>query len=108
MGPELAIFWNIFPDLALSECCPIRLSIDGYQKKRLFVDLSTGIYAEYPVAWADRCWVGGLLGDLDASAIPRAPDHPVSSSLDVPTTREDRWDRDAIVRGSWDCQGSEW
>jgi hypothetical protein len=51
--------------------------------------------------------VRGLLGDLDVSAIPRAPDHPVSSSLDVPTTREDRWDRDAIVRGSWDCQDSE-
>jgi hypothetical protein len=29
-----------------------------------------------------------------------APDHPVSSSLELPTTRENRWDRDAIVRAA--------
>jgi hypothetical protein len=28
-----------------------------------------------------------------------APDHPVSFSLDVLPTREDVWDRGAIVRG---------
>jgi hypothetical protein len=37
--------------------------------------------------------VGGLLDDLDVSAMPRAPEHPVPSSLHVPTTREDLWDR---------------
>ena len=29
----------------------------------------------------------------------------MSSSLDVQTTREDRWDRGAIVRGFWACAG---
>src|SRR5580704_10933110 len=37
-----------------------------------------------------------------------APDHPVSFSLDVQTTREDAWDRDAIVRGFWVCPDSAW
>jgi hypothetical protein len=29
-------------------------------------------------------------------------------SLDVLTTREDAWDRAAIVRGFWDCPDFEW
>jgi hypothetical protein len=37
-----------------------------------------------------------------------APDHPVSFSLVVLATREDAWDRVAIVRGFWDCPGSAW
>jgi hypothetical protein len=37
-----------------------------------------------------------------------APDHPVSFSLVVLATREDAWDRGAIVRGFWDCPVSVW
>ena len=60
-------------------------------KKRLFVDLSTRICAEDPGRLrGPRSW-GGLLGGRVLSAIPRTPDHPVPSSLDVQTTREDRW-----------------
>ena len=37
-----------------------------------------------------------------------APDHPVSFSLDVLPTREDPWDRGAIVRGFWACPDFGW
>jgi hypothetical protein len=53
--------------------------------------------------------VGGLLGGLDDEARSHlAPDHPVSFSLVVLATREDVWDRGAIVRGFWDCPASAW
>ena len=73
---------------------------------RLFVDLSTRICAEDPAAYAGPALGGGLLGGRVLSAIPRTPDHPVPSSLDVQTTREDRWDRSGIVRGFWGWRGS--
>src|SRR5512139_2025718 len=43
-----------------------------------------------------------------ADAIPLTPDHPVLSSLDVPTAREDAWDRDKSVPGFSACRDSEW
>jgi len=49
--------------------------------------------------------VGGLLGGLEVkNAIPLAIEDSMVSSLDVQTTREDRWDRGAIVRGFWACR----
>jgi len=50
--------------------------------------------------------VGGLLGGLDVegvNAIPLSIEDSMVSSLDVVTTREDEWDRDAIVRGFSGC-----
>jgi hypothetical protein len=38
------------------------------------------------------------------TAIPLAIRDWMVSSLDVMTTREDRWDRFEIVRGFWDWQ----
>ena len=53
--------------------------------------------------------MGGLLGGLDVeNAIPLAIEDSMVSSLDVPTTREDRWDRGAIVRGFSAWWGFEW
>jgi hypothetical protein len=53
--------------------------------------------------------VGGLLGDPDVEVRSHlAPDHPVSFSLVVQPTREDAWDRGAIVRGFWGCPDSAW
>src|ERR1700681_4475347 len=53
--------------------------------------------------------VGGLLGGLDVGTRSHlAPDHPVSFSLDVLPTREDPWDRGAIVRGFWACPDFGW
>src|SRR5713226_7567468 len=39
------------------------------------------------------------------TAIPLAIRDWMVSSLDVVTTREDRWDRFGIVRGFWGCRG---
>ena len=53
--------------------------------------------------------VGGLLGGPDVEERSHlAPDHPVSFFLVVQPTREDAWDRDAIVRGFWGCPDSAW
>ena len=53
-----------------------------------------------PGRCADRIWQGGLLGGLDVEARSQlAQDQPVSFSLAVLPTREDAWDRNAIVLG---------
>jgi len=50
--------------------------------------------------------VGGLLGGLDEEERYHvAILNGMVFSLDVQPTREDRWDRAAIVRGFWACRG---
>ena len=53
--------------------------------------------------------MGGLLGGLDDDMRSHfAIRNWMVFSLDVQPTREDGWDRDAIVRGFWDCRDFAW
>jgi hypothetical protein len=63
----------------------------------------------------DSCPRGLLLGWPVCSASWRTKrDPPVATrnwmvfSLDVQPTREDRWDRDAMLRGFWGCRDFGW
>jgi hypothetical protein len=51
-----------------------------------------------------RTDVAFIAGPTRQNAIPLAIEDSMVSSLDVLTTREDWWDRFAIVRGFWDCR----
>jgi len=83
------------------ECSPV---LAGVQAPRVARPLRASAWTPAPRRTSKAFTAGPLAED---KAIPLAIQKWMVSSLDVQPTREDAWDRCAIVRGFWDWRRIE-
>jgi hypothetical protein len=89
-------FWEVSGGPAAVECSPVLAGVEAPRKAR---PLRAAALTPAARRTSKAITAGPLAKD---TAIPLAIQNWMVSSLDVLTTREDGWDRSAIVRGFWD------
>src|SRR5712692_7587780 len=98
-------FCDLSAGPAAVECSPV---IAGVKAPRVARPLRASAWTPAARRTSEAFTAGPL---QEQGAIPLAIEDSIVSSLAVVTTREDGWDRCAIVRGFWDCRtigSSDW